>query len=114
MRIHLKNNDIGLYDIDNNYRKYLSKHDSKVSLKIGRRFMEIIVGLKDYTYFIPLTSKPLRDNGKRRNTRTTVEIYDESKKIIAALLINNMIPVPEGAYRKIDFEKEKYRDYLKS
>lgn len=106
MEVHLKNNDVGLYEIDDDYRKYLSKHDSKVSLKIGRRFMEIIIGLKEYTYFIPLTSKPLRDNGKRRNTRTTVEIYDESKKLIAVLLINNMIPVPNGAYKKLILKKK--------
>ena len=50
--------------------------------------------------------------GKRRNPRTTVEIYNESHEIIAALLINNMIPVPQGVYKRIDINNDKYKDYL--
>ena len=69
-----------------------------MNLKSGRRFVGIIVGIEDYTYFIPLTSKPLRKNRKRRNPRTTGEIYNESHEIIAALLINNMIP--QSVYKK--------------
>ncbi len=94
MKIHLKDNKIALYDIESDYRQYLFQYDFRVNLKSGRRFVGIIVGIEDYTYFIPLASKPLRKNGKRRNPRTTVEIYNESHEIIAALLINNMIPVP--------------------
>ena len=95
MKIHLKDNKIALYDIESDYRQYLFQYDFRVNLKLGRRFVGIIVGIEDYTYFIPLTSKPLRKNGKRRNPRTTVEIHE----IIAALLINNMIPVPQGVFK---------------
>ena len=49
---------------------------------------------------------------KGRNPRTTVEIYNESHEIIAALLINNMIPVPQGVYKRIDINNDKYKDYL--
>ena len=107
MKIHLKDNKIALYDIESDYRQYLFQYDFRVNLKSGRRF----VG-KANTYFIPLTSKPLRKNGKRRNPRTTVEIYNESHEIIAALLINNMIPVPQGVYKRIDINNDKYKDYL--
>lgn len=106
MKIHLKDNKIALYDIESDYRQYLFQYDFRVNLKSGRRFVGIIVGIEDYTYFIPLTSKPLRKNGKRRNPRTTVEIYNESHEIIAALLINNMIPVPQGVYKRIDINNE--------
>lgn len=106
MKIHLKDNKIALYDIESDYRQYLFQYDFRVNLKLGRRFVGIIVGIEDYTYFIPLTSKPLRKNGKRRNPRTTVEIYNESHEIIAALLINNMIPVPQGVYKRIDINNE--------
>ena len=99
MKIHLKDNKIALYDIESDYRQYLFQYDFRVNLKLGRRF-----GIEDYTYFIPLTSKPLRKNGKRRNPRTTVEIYNESHEIIAALLINNMIP--QSVYKRIDINNE--------
>lgn len=112
MKIHLKDNKIALYDIESDYRQYLFQYDFRLNLKSGRRFVGIIVGIEDYTYFIPLASKPLRKNGKRRNPRTTVEIYNESHEIIAALLINNMIPVPQGVYKRIDINNDKYKDYL--
>lgn len=104
MKIHLKDNKIALYYIESDYRQYLFQYDFRVNLKSGRRFVGIIVGIEDYTYFIPLTSKPLRKNGKRRNPRTTVEIYNESHEIIAAWLINNMIP--QGVYKRIDINNE--------
>jgi hypothetical protein len=65
-------------------------------------------------YLIPFTSHAKRKNGKRRNTRTTVEIFNESKEIIAALLINNMIPVPKDCYSVVDIDKDVYKDYLNS
>ena len=67
MKIHLKDNKIALYDIESDYRQYLFQYDFRVNLKSGRRFVGIIVGIEDYTYFIPLTSKPLRKNGKTHN-----------------------------------------------
>lgn len=76
-----------------------SEKPVKVCFFKHRIFNKNIPGIEDYTYFIPLTSKPLRKNGKRRNPRTTVEIYNESHEIIAALLINNMIPVPQGVFK---------------
>ena len=55
MKIHLKDNKIALYDIESDYRQYLFQYDFRVNLKSGRRFVGIIVGIEDYTYFIPLT-----------------------------------------------------------
>ena len=103
MNCIIENKKICFYDIDYEYRKYLSTIDDKVNLKQGWRYVGIIVGIGDYQYFIPLTSKLLRANGKRRNPRTTVEIFNESNELIAALLINNMIPVPSGCYTYIEF-----------
>ena len=56
MKIHLKDNKIALYDIESDYRQYLFQYDFRVNLKSGRRFVGIIVGIEDYTYFISLTS----------------------------------------------------------
>ena len=60
MKIHLKDNKIALYDIESDYRQYLFQYDFRVNLKSGRRFVGIIVGIEDYTYFIPLTSKAFK------------------------------------------------------
>lgn len=51
MKIHLKDNKIALYDIESDYRQYLFQYDFRVNLKLGRRFVGIIVGIEDYTYF---------------------------------------------------------------
>ena len=52
MKIHLKDNKIALYDIESDYRQYLFQYDFRVNLKLGRRFVGIIVGIEDYTYTI--------------------------------------------------------------
>lgn len=110
----LFNNEIKIYDINYEYRKYLYQFDRKVSLKHNRRFSGIVIVMDDIHYFIPLTSHPLRKNGKRRNPRTTIEIYNESKELIAALLINNMIPVPNNEYHLVNIFNDKDKDYLNS
>lgn len=48
------------------------------------------------------------------NSRTTVEIYDEQNELIAALLINNMIPVPDSCFELVDIPNDKDKDYLNS
>lgn len=69
MKIHLKDNKIALCDIESDYRQYLFQYDFRVNLKLGRRFVGIIVGIEDYTYFIPLTSKPLRKKWKKKKSK---------------------------------------------
>ena len=110
----LYNDKIQIYDIDYNYRNYLFKFDKKVNIKHRRRFSGIIVSVENFNYFIPFTSHPKRKNGKRRNPRTTVEIYNESNELIAALLINNMIPVPNRCFNLVDIPNDRDKDYLNS
>lgn len=111
MNSYFLNNEICIYDVDFKYRVYLRSFDNKVNTKDGRRYVGIIIVHNDIKYFIPLTSKPLRSNGKRRNQRTTVEIKD-GETLIGALLINNMIPVPDGSFSKVDIENDRHKDYL--
>lgn len=94
MKIHLKDNKITLYDIESDYRQYLFQYDFRVNLKPNRRLY----------IFHTINFKAFMKNGKRRNPRTTVEIYNKSHEIIAALLINNMIP--QGVYKRIDINNE--------
>lgn len=51
---------------------------------------------------------------EKRNSRTTVEIYDEQNELIAALLINNMITVPDSCFELVDIPNDKDKDYLNS
>lgn len=111
-QVSIINNEIKIYAIEKQYIEYLHKFDNRVSLKENRRFSGIILRVNSIHYLIPLTSRPLRNNGKKRNSRTTVEIYNEHRELIAALLINNMIPVSESSYSLIDVKNEPYKDYL--
>ena len=110
----LMNEEFMIYDVDYEYRKYLYDYDNRVNLKENRRYTGIIIILDQYKYFVPLTSRPLREDGRKRKPRTTVEIYDEKKELIAALLINNMIPVPDNCFKLVDIQNDKNKDYLNS
>lgn len=108
------NDEIKIYDVDYDYRLFLYEFDKRVNLKQNRRFSGIILNVNKFHYLIPFTSQPLRSNGKRRNVRTTVEIYNESKELIAALLINNMIPVDKSNYSLVDIPNAEDKDFLNS
>ncbi len=117
---HFLDPNPNIYRVDYPYRLFLHEADPNVSIKSTRPFYGVIVLLGRFHYLIPLTSKPLRPNGKRRNPRTTVEIFDEDHERIAALLVNNMIPVPPVFYEEFQFEGlvnetvfEKERMYLR-
>ena len=110
----LMNEEFMIYDVDYEYRKYLYNYDNRVNLKANRRYTGLIIILDHYKYFVPLTSHPLRNDGKKRNSKTTVEIYDEQNELIAALLINNMIPVPDNCFELVDIPNDKDKDYLNS
>lgn len=101
-----------LYEIDDNYVKYLRKFDEKVlSSKVGdrehtRKYIGILFHNKDVKYFIPLSSyKP----------ETYDSMYESLsfKKIgnMAVLRINNMIPIIDSVVHKIDFSQEKDEKY---
>ena len=74
MEPYFLNNEIAIYDIDFDYRMYLRKFDERVNTKDERRFIGVIIILNEHDYFIPLTSKPLRVNGKRRKIVRMEEI----------------------------------------
>ena len=77
-------------------------------MPIISQFYGIIIKKDEYEYCIPFTSKV-----KKRNSKLTINIKNKNK-IIAQLLLNNMIPVTEKCTRLVEIEKEKYVDYLKS
>ena len=50
---------------------------------------------------------------KHRNLKLTINIKNKNK-VIAQLLLNNMIPVNKENLKLVDIDKERYIDYLKS
>ena len=104
--MEIKNGKLVVYDVDNNYRNYLRKYEPKVSMKEERRFYGILVTNNGIDYCIPFTCKI-----KRRNSKLTVNIRNKGK-VIAQLLINNMIPVKEKVISIVDVKNDKQREYL--
>jgi len=103
----IKNGKLVMYDVDEKYRDYLRKYDKKISEKGSRKFYGILVSNNNMDYYIPFTSK----KNKKTNDQVTVNIYQDGK-IIAKLLINNMIPVKKNNVKKVNITREKFKEYF--
>lgn len=108
LKIKVKNGHLFIYEVNSEYRHYLEHFESKVSQKDNRKFYGILIKKDKYEYCIPFTSKV-----KHRNSKLTISIKNKNK-VIAQLLLNNMIPVTENTITLVRIEDEKYIDYLKS
>ena len=106
--MEIKNGQLKMYDISENYKKYLRKFDNRVSKKEERKFYGILITKNKTDYYIPFTSKV----NKKTSSKLTVNVKDKSNRVIAKLLLNNMIPVKEKYSYIVDINKSKYRDYF--
>ena len=121
----LLNNEVNLYTVDVAYLKELHSVDKEVYYDKNyenKPFVGIIVTQNDYNYFVPLTSaKPKHVKWPNVSDRHFL-IFEEVAKsavrphwvykdlgngkvkhIFAALDVKKMIPVPDGLFRRIDF-----------
>lgn len=120
---------LGFYKVDIPYVKYLYDHDSEVFYKDTddyerKPYLGIIVSLNNFKYFIPFTSKKTKHStwpNVSHEHYLVYEIIDKSRlkstdvfkpynslkfiRILSVLDIKKMIPVPDGLYQKIDFNK---------
>lgn len=94
---------VTFYKIDTEYLKKLRKQDSRVSLKNNRAFVGVLIEINKQDYCIPLTSTIIPASGKKRHPLVTINILDDENKIIACLLLNNMIPIKSEVCERIDF-----------
>lgn len=108
IKLKIKNGHLMVYEVNSEYRKYLEQYETRVSQKEGIKFYGIIIKKDEHEYCIPFTSKV-----KQRNSKLTINIKNKNK-VIAQLLLNNMIPVTEEQTKLVEIEKERYSDYLKS
>lgn len=102
-----------LATINNSYRMWLSKIDSKVPEKGRRPFVVGIIKLSGYEYAIPFTSQILTSIGKMRNDKLTDYVKNDHNQIISALCYNYMIPVTAGCYSKIDVARSEKTDMIR-
>lgn len=111
-----------LYRVDLKYIRDLSKKEHNVmstSPQIGketRPFLGIVIMLNQRKYCIPITSanKKAKFVNNKVHGIDCIKILDESRKdehgaplVIAALNINNMIPIHESMIQKIDISTDK-------
>lgn len=99
-----------LCTVDKEYLKYLKKIDYRVNVKQNRPFAGIITMVDEQKYIIPLTSQTTekrREEGKnKRSALITTFVTESSSTEIANLLYNNMIPIIDGVYHKIEIDSK--------
>jgi len=108
MKVKIKGK-LMMYEISEEYKKYLRKFDKKVSMKENRKFYGIIINANGMDYYIPFTSKIK----KSTNRKLTVDIM-HNKSVIAKLLLNNMIPVNMKETIVVDVNNSKQKEYYQN
>lgn len=104
--MQIKDGQLVVYRVKEEYLDYLSKFDANVRKKSNRKYYGILVTKNNIDYCIPFTCKI-----RKRNHKLTINIKNEGK-IIAQLTINNMIPVSSNAIDVVDINKDKDKYYL--
>ncbi len=137
--MHIAFEDLGLYNVDTEYLRYLKSIDSEVQFTEDKDysqkpFLGIIIVIDSYSYFIPLTSAKPRHAKWKNVGLAHYLIYEQVKKtelrkkdifksisdtdalkIFAALEIKKMIPVKNDLFQKIVFyslHDKRYADLL--
>lgn len=124
----LKFVDFSFYKIETEYLKFLHSIDSEVYYDISyeknfKPYIDLLIGIENYKYFIPITSpkekhklwknvssehfliyEVVKENEKYSNH--IYKAYSSNKLIhvLGVLDLKKMIPVPDGAYERIDFK----------
>ena len=102
-----------LYHVNMKYIRALHNVDDNVPSvspqtgKHSRPFLGIIVLINGSKFCIPFTSNSSQKNkdfSSMRNNITFRKIYDKEGRILAALNLNNMIPVQEKFITEIDLK----------
>ena len=100
---------IRIYEIKNEYIKYLSKYQkhiySQTNEKVNRKYSGIVFEIKGIKYFAPLSSF----KNKHKKMQEGVDFI--KIKDYAVINLNNMIPVPDSQIVSIDINKEKNPSY---
>lgn len=104
--------ELCLCSVDAEYLKYLHKADWRVSVKYNNRpFVGVVTMINGMYYLLPLTSQTTQErekNGKKkRAAKITTFIRDSKGEEIANILHNNMIPVREEFFTRLNIDAER-------
>lgn len=101
------------YTVDKSYTSYLRQFDMRVSKEhfnaYKRPYVGIILKIGEYKYFAPMSSpKP------KHKTMRGMDIYKLCDGECGIINFNNMIPVLDRVYKKLEIDKEEthYRNLL--
>lgn len=100
-----------LYTINKHYGSYLNKYDTNTmdisGKKSNRPFVGTIVMVNNKKYLAPLTSpKP-----KHIHMKSNTDFIKIDNGKLGAINLNNMVPVDNGLYKKIDINNEPDQKY---
>ena len=99
--------NLRIYEIRDEYVKYLSNYQKHIFEQNGRKrkYIGIVLEIQGMRYFAPLSS--YKEKHKRmKESMDFIKIKD-----YAILNLNNMIPVPDSQIVDIDINKEKNPSY---
>jgi len=108
------------YTIDKEYVRYLKSFDINVpNVEYGTNkmkcFLGIVTSINDFNYFIPLSSPKKKYLDMKPKIDCYKIINKEVNKLYGVLNINNMIPVPNDFYEKINLDNlEDFRSFNNS
>ncbi len=122
-------NKLYLVEIDPEYCRYLWKSDNRVMdsfspNKISRKYLGVLLKVKDMEYFAPLTSKPNHMNKEQKEIYIQKHLTDPSLELVfinnkktklfslvSQINLNNMIPVKKEEYNIVEINKLAITDY---
>ena len=102
-----------LFTVDNNYLNYLRNFDDKVLFNHGidRPYVGIILSLStpdgSINYFAPLSSP----KKKHKTMKNNIDFIKIDSGNLGAINLNNMIPLVNNTYSKIDINSIKDKNY---
>lgn len=99
-----KKHPLGLYNITENYIKYLFKYDNRIMISVGnkatRPFVGIVLQVNNTYYFAPLASpKP-----KHLKMKNSIDFLKIKGGEYGAINFNNMIPAPTAQMTLINYK----------
>ena len=107
-----------LYEVSDDYIKYLKKYDKRVLdnhfIAHNRKYIGIKIILNNKNYYLPLSHPDKTDfvNGKPRKSVIPIfRIITNKGRLLGKVLINNMIPVPTSELTYYDVNQESDINY---
>ena len=99
-------NKLKIVKVNEDYCNFLRKYDSKIIYntkeKSSRPFIGILFEVDKFKYFAPLTSPKI----KHLTMKDTIDFMKINKGELGAINFNNMIPLIENTYTKIELNRK--------